>query len=155
MIGKVLNLPFKVLSSVARAVQAQEAKKWSGHAERDADSARENPGIDISVPEDFDPGPTGINAETAVALLDSGCVVDASDSEPQIPGALHIPWPEIGIRIAELPPATTIAVVSKQPEHSERVVRFLRHRGLDETWSLTGGLSAWINAGGPVGETST
>ena len=96
-----------------------------------------------------------IDAEKAVALLDSGCVVDATASKPQIPGALHIPWSEIGIRIAELPPDTTIAVVSKQPEHSERVVRFLRHRGLDETWSLTGGLSAWINAGGPVGESST
>ena len=155
MIGKVLNLPFKLLGGVARAVQAQEAKKWSEHAERDAESARDNPGVDISVPDDFDPGPMTIDAEKAVALLDSGCVVDATASKPQIPGALHIPWSEIGIRIAELPPDTTIAVVSKQPEHSERVVRFLRHRGLDETWSLTGGLSAWINAGGPVGESST
>lgn len=154
MIGKMLNLPFKVLGGVARAVQAQEAKKWTGHAERDAVSAQTNKGIDISVPDDFDPGPIGMNAADALPLLETGCVLDATDGQAVIPGALHIPWHEIGIRIAELPPDTTIAVVCEDTGNSESVVRFLRHRGLDETWSLNGGLAAWKTAGGPTGEPS-
>ena len=64
MIGKMLNLPFKVLGGVARAVQTQEAKKWAEHAERDAASARSVPGMSISVPSDFDPGPIHVDAKT-------------------------------------------------------------------------------------------
>mgnify|MGYP003949460569 CR=1 FL=1 len=154
MIGKMLNLPFKVLGGVARAVQSQEAKKWANHAERDAASARSLPGMDISVPTDFDPGPFHVEAAEAIEALEKGCVVDADDSA-QIPGALHIPHADIGIRIAELPPDTQIVVVAPNPDDADAVVRFLRHRGLDETWSLSGGLTAWIEAGGPTGDTSS
>ena len=153
MIGKMLNLPFKVLGGVARAVQTQEAKKWAGHAERDAEAARSLPGMDISVPDDFDPGPIHIEAHSAVTVLETGCVVDAAE-HPSIPGALHIPHTDIGIRIAELPPDTQIVVVTLNPEDSDAVVKFLRHRGLDETWSLTGGTDAWAAAGGPTGDTT-
>ena len=151
MIGKMLNLPFKVLGGVARAVQTQEAKKWTGHAERDAESALLTPGMDISVPDDFDPGPMHIDAKAAIAVLESGCFVDA-DEHPHIPGGLHIPHADIGIRIAELPPDTQIVVVTENPDDSDAVVKFLRHRGLDETWSLSGGAAAWSEAGGPTGE---
>ena len=78
MIGKVLNLPFKVLGGVARAVQAQDAKKRS-HA--GADERAENAvtqGIDIRVPDDFDAGPIHLPAATAVTLTDSGCIIDAT-----------------------------------------------------------------------------
>jgi hypothetical protein len=151
MIGKMLNLPFKVLGGVARAVQTQEAKKWAGHAERDAESARSVPGMNISVPDDFDPGPIHIQADAAMGVLQTGCIVDAGQ-HPSIPGGLHIPHADIGIRIAELPPDTQIVVVTPNPQDSDAVVKFLRHRGLDETWSLSGGTAAWTKAGGPTGE---
>ena len=154
MFKTVINLPFKVLSGVARAVQAQEARRLGKRSvDGDASAVSADPSVDISVPDDFDPGPIDIAPTVALALLKDGCVLDASQGRGQIPGALHIPWSEIGIRIAELPPDTTVAVISADPTHSVRVVRFLRHRGLDETWSLTGGLDAWIQAGGPTGET--
>jgi len=151
MIGKMLNLPFKVLGGVARAVQNQEAKKWTEHAEREAASAKSIAGMNISVPSDFDPGPIHIEASAALGTLESGCVVDA-DSAQQIPGALHIPYEDIGIRIAELPPDTQIVVVTPNPDNADAVVRFLRHRGIDDTWSLSGGIAAWIEAGGPTGD---
>ena len=151
MIGKMLNLPFKVLGGVARAVQTQEAKKWTEHAERDAASARSIAGMDISVPNDFDPGPIHVDADAAISALKTGCIVDA-DNAPKIPGALHIPYSDIGIRIAEIPPDTQIVVVAPNPEDADAVVRFLRHRGLDDTWSLSGGSAAWLKAGGPTGD---
>ena len=150
MIGKMLNLPFKVLGGVARAVQNQEAKKWTGHAERDAASAKSIAGMNIAVPDDFDPGHIHIEAAAAVESIEHGCIVDAGLTQA-IPDALHIPYGDIGIRIAELPPDTKIVVVTPNPDDADAVVRFLRHRGLDDTWSLSGGISAWKQAGGPTG----
>ena len=149
MIGKMLNLPFKVLGGVARAVQNQDSKKWAEHAERDAASAKSIAGMNIAVPEDYDPGPIHIEISAALEAIEIGCIVDAAITQV-IPDALHIPYGDIGIRIAELPPDTKIVVVTPNPENSDAVVRFLRHRGLDDTWSLPGGTSAWKNAGGPT-----
>lgn len=145
MFGKVLNLPFKVLGGVARVVQAQEAKKWTEHAERDADSAREAASMDISVPADFDPGSFHLAASDALGLMQTGCILDAC-AQPSIPGALHIPLLDIGIGIAEVPADRRVAVVAEHPEDAERIALFLRHRGLDDTWAVTGGLRAWQQA---------
>ena len=153
MIGKVLNLPFKVLGGVARAVQAQEAKKRSNASGGPAED-RDEQGIDIQVPEDFDAGPIHLPASEAVKLTGSKCILDATKNGAGIPEALHIPAREMGIRIAELPPDTTIVVISQDTEESDQVIRFLRHRGLDETWSLDGGIHAWKSAGGEIGSTT-
>jgi len=152
MFGKVIYLPFKVLAGVARAVQVQEAKRWEGHAERDAEAARANTGIDISVPDDFKPGEFHINAKDAVVLLKTGGVLDVREIGG-IPGAIHIPANEVGIRLAELPADTRLAVVAEQATTSDKVVLFLRHRGLDDTWSVTGGIAAWSSHSDPSGET--
>ena len=152
MFGKVINLPFKVLAGVARAVQVQEAKRWGGHAERDAEAARANTGIDISVPDDFKPGDFHIDAKNAVGLLKTGCVLDVR-ATGGIPGAIHIPSHEVGIRLAELPADTQLAVVADQSTTSDKVVLFLRHRGLDDTWSVTGGIAAWSSHANPSGDT--
>ena len=133
MIGKVLNLPFKVLGGVARAVQAQDAKKRS-HA--GADERAENAvtqGIDIRVPDDFDAGPIHLPAATAVTLTDSGCIIDATVAGAGIPNALHIPAGEIGIRIAELPPDTTIVVITTSPATLVIMHSFFAMRGIHES----------------------
>ena len=146
MIGKVLNLPFKVLGGVARAVQANESKKWSDHAARDAESAQASKGMDLSVPGDFDPGNIHVDGDVATEALSSGCVVDVSSHPVRVEGVMHIPFGEVGIRIAELPPNSTVVIIADDQTKSDRVVRFLRHRGLDETWSLRGGRSTWSHA---------
>jgi rhodanese-related sulfurtransferase len=154
MIGKVLNLPFKVLGGVARAVQANESKKWTDHAARDAAASQAKKGIDISVPTDFDPGDIHVDGEVASEALSSGCVVDVSDLPVRINGVLHIPMGEVGIRIAELPPNSTVVVIADDQTKSDTVVRFLRHRGLDETWSLRGGSAAWSRTKDPTGDST-
>jgi len=142
MFGKMINIPFKVLGGVARVVQAKEAKKWTDLAERDATAAREPHSMDISVPTDFDPGPIEITPAVMERLRASGCILDTAQS-PKIDGALHIPLNDIGIGIAEVPADVCVGVVAENPMDAKRVVRFLRHRGLDDTWVITGDLSGW------------
>ncbi|MEC8193218.1 MAG: rhodanese-like domain-containing protein [Myxococcota bacterium] len=142
MFGKMINMPFKLLGGVARVVQANEAKKWTGLAERDATAALDNEGMDISVPDDFDPGSIVLPASEALLLRDTGCILDTAPNAT-IHGALHIPMKDIGIGIAEVPADVRVAVVAERPEDGHRIVRFLRHRGLDDTWVVDGGLAAW------------
>ena len=141
-------MPFKVLGGVARAVQANESKKWSDHAARDAQAAQEMKGMDLSVPSDFDPGNIHVDGDVATEALRSGYVVDVSTQPVRVEGVVHIPFSEVGIRIAELPPNSTVVIIADDPTKSDAVVRFLRHRGLDETWSLRGGSPAWSYAQG-------
>ncbi len=152
MIGRFVNLPFKVLGTVARAVQERDKAQWEKkNNEGEADDGTQGR-ISLDVPEDFDPGPIRIQAKKAVAgdsiIVDIGTDAQWAESHPA--GAMHIPTNEIDIRLAELPPAVRIVVVGRESKDSERVVRFLRHRGLDETWSLHGGIEAWARAGGSI-----
>ena len=149
MFGKMINMPFKLLGGVARVVQAKEAKKWTGLAERDASAALDNHSMDISVPDDFDPGSIVLAASEAVQLRNTGCILDTA-AHATIHGALHIPMKDIGIGIAEVPADVRVAVVAESPEDAHRVVRFLRHRGLDDTWVVDGGLAAWRAVDHPV-----
>ncbi len=152
MFGRFVNLPFRVLATVARAVQQRDAAQWEKKAgEQGEDPVSPQP-MSLDVPEDFDPGPIRIQAKAVLSrpgvLIDIGSAADWADAHPT--GASHIPAAEIDIRLAELPPAVRIVVVARSSTESERVVRFLRHRGLDDTWSLHGGLNAWKRAGGSV-----
>lgn len=151
MIGRFVNLPFKVLGTVARAVQERDKAQWKKRAAQDGDNSQEPQArISLDVPEDFNPGPIRIQAkrvrEAPAFLVDVASAADWSAAHPA--GATHIPAEEIDIRLAELPPGVRIVVVARSSADSERVVRFLRHRGLDDTWSLHGGLEAWKRAGG-------
>ena len=155
MFNRVLNLPFKVLGTVARAVQARDAEQWKNTAERDAEAAHSDASIELGVPDDFDPGPVRMTAAKALAV-ENPYIVDIGSAEDwtqgHAPHAVHIPSQEIGIRLSELPPDTTIILIARESTESERAVRFLRHRGLDDTWSLHGGLAAWKRAGGDVSQ---
>lgn len=148
MFGKMINMPFKILGGVARVVQAQEAKKWTGLAERDASAAKDSQGMDIAVPSDFNPGPLTISAQQAAHLRHTGCILDVAPNAT-IHGALHIPLTDIGIGIAEVPADVRVAVVAERQGDAEQVVRFLRHRGLDDTWVVEGGLGAWRSVDHP------
>jgi rhodanese-related sulfurtransferase len=151
MFGRLVNLPFKVLGTMARAVQerdkAQRDKQAvEGTAPQDSSQGR----IPLDVPEDFAPGPIRIQAKRALAapafVVDVGSTLEWQAERPV--GSTHIPAEEIDIRLAELPPGVRILIIARGTSQAERVVRFLRHRGLDDTWVLHGGLAAWKRAGG-------
>ncbi len=152
MIGRFVNLPFKVLSSVARVVQERDAAQWQKNSAAREQETNSSGSVSIDVPEDFDPGPIRIQAKKArtgqSVIVDIGTAEEWAAGHPA--GAAHIPAAEIDIRLAELPPGVRIVVVGRTSAESQRVVRFLRHRGLDDTWSLHGGLGAWKRAGGTV-----
>jgi len=152
MFGRFVNLPFKVLNTVARAVQERDAAQWQKKGEAPQQEAQDPARDPMWVPEDFDPGPIRIRGKKALAehkvILDVGSAQEWHTGHPA--GAMHIPAKELDIRLAELPPAVRIIVIARTSGESERIVRFLRHRGLDDTWSLHGGLSAWSRAGGAV-----
>jgi rhodanese-related sulfurtransferase len=153
MLGRFVNLPFKVLGTVARAVQERDKAQWDKNAS-DTEQPDKQGRMSLSVPDDFETGPIRIRAKRALAgphfLVDVGTLSEWTSSRPA--EALHIPAEEADIRLAELPPGVPIILIARRSEDSERVVRFLRHRGLDDTWSLHGGLLAFKRAGGVTTE---
>jgi rhodanese-related sulfurtransferase len=151
MFGRLINLPFKVLGTVARVVQEHDAAKAGSDTANP--NAPERPfTMSLDVPADFDPGPIRANAKPSVA--EEVWLLDVRDQAEWDTGharsAHHIPAPEIGIRLAELPPDTRIVVMGRTAAQTKAVVRFLRFRGLDDTWCLHGGLTAWTRAGGAI-----
>jgi rhodanese-related sulfurtransferase len=153
MLGRFVNLPFKVLGTVARAVQERDKAQRDKNAS-DTEQPDKPARLSLRVPDDFETGPIRIRAKRALAgphvLVDVGTLSEWTSSRPA--ESLHIPAEEIDIRLAELPPSVPIIVIARRSEDSERVVRFLRHRGLDDTWSLHGGLLAFKRAGGATTE---
>lgn len=160
MIKTVANLPFRVLGKVARAVQDREKRK---RAERDQSRPEQDteartphdniPGFDV--PEDWDAGDFGRKARVVkgwVSKKETVHFVDVREKRTlAIPGAQHIPLDKLGIELADLPPAGhPIVVYCSDGTASERATRFLRFRGIEDAVVLTGGLSAWQSAKGPV-----
>ncbi len=140
MLKNLLNLPFKVTGRLARAVQRRED---AAHVERPAVPERPLSGVPgLDVPADFAPDDLAITADA----LAGATLVDLRDVEVHaagtIPGAMSMPLAELGIRLAELPPAGTRVVVFGTSD-AETAARFLRYRGIEEVWYLTGGLEAW------------
>lgn len=162
MLGRLINLPFKVLGSVARAVQdrndaAMKARHGEGEAGDSYDYLADRELADKEVPADYDPGRVDISAAAAIASLKSGeppFFVDVSPVDQynlgHVPGAVHMPGGSVEIRLAELPPDRRVVISCRDGAFSRRVTRFLRFRGLEDTWVLTGGLAAWKKAGGPL-----
>lgn len=162
MLGRLINLPFKVIGTVARAVQerndaAMKAQHGEGEAGDSYDYLAERELADREVPADYDPGKVDISASAALTAFrgeDRPFFVDVSAVDAygrgHIPGAVHMPGGSIEIRLAELPPDRRVIVSCQDGVFSRRVVRFLRFRGLEDTWVLTGGLPTWKKAGGPL-----
>lgn len=62
--------------------------------------------------------------------------------------ALLIPMNQVPGRLAELPREQTIIVYCAAGARSFGVAHWLREQGLEDSWSLVGGLGAWIEVGG-------
>ena len=162
MLGRLINLPFKVLGKVSRAVQdrndsAMKAQHGEGEAGDDYSGFDNADRLFEALPEDLQVGKIDLDAARVLANDSSGhsvLLVDvrkpAAFRGGHIPDAVHIPLGAIHIRLAELPPDQRIVVYCDDGRASRDAVKFLRFRGLEDTWVLAGGLPAWRAAGGSV-----
>ena len=161
MIGRLINLPFKVLGKVARTVQdrndaAMKARHGDGDtADSFAEFERNAEKLGERVPPDYDAGPTDMDASRALADQRGGrktLYVDVRSENAwragHITGALHMPLGAVHIRLAELPPDERVVVYCDDGRRSREAVIFLRVRGLEDVYAMNGGLAAYKAAGG-------
>jgi rhodanese-related sulfurtransferase len=99
-----------------------------------------------------------INVAELYELIQAGAspvIVDvrsitARALEPRwIPGALHVPLPEVAHRLKELPRDREIVLYCTCPSEASaaRVARILMNHGFKRVRPLFGGLDAWVAAG--------
>lgn len=162
MIGRLINLPFKVLGKVSRAVQerndaAMKAQHGGGVATDNYDGFEDRDVLGEALPTDFEPGPLEIDPARVLADVKAGKPVLFVDvrkapafNAGHIGGALHMPIGTVHIRLAELPPDIRVVLYCDDGKKSRDAAIFVRHRGLEDTWMLSGGLPAWRRAGGEV-----
>jgi queuine tRNA-ribosyltransferase len=159
-VGRLLNLPFALVSRAAKAVATREDQALKErHGEGDASPTYDHlAGLpDVATPPGFDPGSVEIRADRALSAIRGGEpteVVDVRDAPSfrsgHARGAVHMPLRELGIRLSELSPDARLVVYGDSEEAARRGVLFLRDRGLEDAWVLVGGLDAWRRAGGEV-----
>ena len=90
-------------------------------------------------------------AEAAAAKYATVDVRAGSEwSEGHLPGALHIPLPELADRIGELPAGRPLLLQCASGARSMIAASLLQARGIPEVVNLTGGYSAWVRAGLPT-----
>jgi len=161
MIRRLVNLPFKILGKAARAVQERQADADRARAEEMTAASRERGGMgnlpEVTVPDDFETGDVSISLSRLDTLRDSGAsvlVIDVRGDDAwaggHIAGAAHMPLETLGLDLAELPALTSFVVVCDDGIDSRLAARFLRFRGLDESWHLAGGLATWRANGRPL-----
>ena len=86
--------------------------------------------------------------ESDIAVLDVR--QPAEWAEGHIPGATFITGAEIPERLAEVSTTGRLAVVCGSGYRSSAISSFLRARGHEHVQNVTGGMSAWRNAGLPT-----
>ncbi|RME20194.1 MAG: rhodanese-like domain-containing protein [Deltaproteobacteria bacterium] len=157
MFDTVLNLPLAALRRLARAVRELDERRRASGSEPVARvdlGLRRSP---LDIPDDFQTHALTITVDRLRQLQATGegpAVVDvraaADFARGHIPGALSMPGDSIVMGLAEIPPGRGIVVVGDRAgREARRVTRFLRYRGLDESWMLDGGFPAWKDAVGP------
>ncbi len=60
-----------------------------------------------------------------------------------LPGAVHIPMPQLPDRISELDATTTIAVLCHHGNRSARVAQYLTGSGFADVFNVEGGIDAY------------
>ncbi|OLC14212.1 MAG: hypothetical protein AUH29_10950 [Candidatus Rokubacteria bacterium 13_1_40CM_69_27] len=71
--------------------------------------------------------------------------------EGHIDGALHLPMLEAAGRLDEIPRERPKAVLCAGGLRSSTVISALKRRGIGSWYNVTGGMTAWLKAGHPVG----
>jgi rhodanese-related sulfurtransferase len=83
----------------------------------------------------------------AISLVDVRS--DRERRAVRIPRAKHIPLPQLRRRIDEIRTDRPVALVCRSGHRSALAALIARRHGLD-AMSVTGGMSAWLTAGGPA-----
>ncbi len=83
----------------------------------------------------------------AISLVDVRS--DRERRAVRIPCAAHIPLPQLRRRIDEIRTDRPVALVCRSGHRSALAALIARRRGLD-AMSITGGMNAWLSAGGPA-----
>ena len=109
----------------------------------------------FDMPDDYQPEDMAMEPGAARELVAgrNGVFLDVRETsrDQRLPGTQHLPLRTLDIRLAELPPAgTPIVVYCDDGEQAKLATRFLRFRGIDETWFIAGGLNAWLADEGVV-----
>lgn len=158
MLKSIVNLPFRVLGRAARAFQdRQDSVMKEAHGDGTSGDDWENlenvPEWDT--PDDFARSGTALAVDAAARRLDREDPLQFIDlrkpdafARGALPGADNLPLATLSIRLAELPPAT-VRVVVYGPQAAD-AARFLRWRGFEDAWHLSGGIEAWRAAGHPA-----
>ena len=161
MIRRLVNLPFKIIGKAARAVQERQDESDRAKAEEMTAASRARGGMGnlpaVEVPDDFDAGDVAMSLKGLDALLASKkdvLIIDVRTGDGwaagHIEGAEHMPLKTLGLDLAELPALTNFVVVCEDGIDSRLAAKFLRFRGLDESWHLEGGLATWRANGRPL-----
>ena len=95
-----------------------------------------------------------VDARAAKRLADDGALLldvreVAEYAEGHAPGAVHIPYEQLGDRLAEVPRAREIVVYCAAGVRSSLAASLLERAGLDPM-NLRGGFSSWEHAGLPT-----
>ena len=89
-----------------------------------------------------------VNAETSMQVLDVRTADEWKGGH--IPGARHVMAGVLADRVAELPRDRPIAVVCGSGYRSNVAASVLERAGFEDVVNITGGMSAWQQAGLPL-----
>jgi membrane protein DedA with SNARE-associated domain/rhodanese-related sulfurtransferase len=90
-----------------------------------------------------------IQAGASPVIIDVRSITARALEPRWIPGALHVPVPEMALRLKELPRDREIILYCTCPSEASaaRVARILMNHGFKRVRPLYGGLDAWVAAG--------
>ena len=157
MLRRLFNLPITVASRAARAFQerqdAQTREKYNVARDPGDIEMRGGPTYSGELP--TEDSAWAMDVVTVKALLGQKTpleFVDVRGSDAygrgHMPAASSMPLDTVGIRVSELPSDRMVIVTCDDGALSLQAVRFFRERGMEDTWFLSGGLTAWTKAGG-------
>jgi phage shock protein E len=100
--------------------------------------------------------PPDIDVATAASLHGQSNVVFVDVRTPEeyaeghIPGVVLIPLDELPKRLNEVPKDKTVVVTCRSGNRSSQAAQLLRDNGYTNIHNMTGGITAWQQAGYPV-----
>jgi len=90
----------------------------------------------------------------AIGMQPSSLLLDVREpeefAEAHIPGSVSLPQSDLATRLDEIPRDRPVVTVCRSGSRSLRAARFLKQVGIDDVWSLAGGMDAWLAADKPV-----
>jgi rhodanese-related sulfurtransferase len=158
MLRRLVNLPFAVATRAAKAFQDREDAKL-----RERFGETQDPGLVANYDKPtgapvlystLDPASVKMDAAAVRAAMAGGrsvVLVDvrANRTGECVAGSLHMPLSEISTRVSEFSDDQLVVAWGDGGDATHAVL-FFRERGIEDSWTLQGGVAAWKAAGGAV-----